>query len=125
MAVAGGLGLGGGREEGKKEEGSERRQSPAVARLEMDRGGLATAAGGAYRGGATVELGGGPELGKKGKGAEGILLCPLPWAEVERGGGSVVAGGGQWLWWAVAALRARDGGGWWLWCSEARGMAYL
>ena len=58
--------LAGGQEEGKKEEGSERRRSPAVARPEMDRGGLATAAGDGDRGGATVELGGGPELGKKG-----------------------------------------------------------
>ena len=67
------------REEGEKEEGSERRRCPAVARPEMDRGGLATAAGDGDRGGATVELGGGPELGKKGKGGEGIQLRPLPW----------------------------------------------
>ena len=78
---------------GKKEEGSERRRSPAVARPEMDRGGLATAAGDADRGGATVELGGGPELGEKGKGGKGVLMRPLPWAQVKRGGGSVVAGG--------------------------------
>jgi len=32
------------REEGEKEEGSERRRSHVVARPEMDRGGLATAA---------------------------------------------------------------------------------
>ena len=46
MALAGGLGLGGGREEGEKGQGGSWGRSPAAARAEAVRGGLATTAGG-------------------------------------------------------------------------------
>ena len=88
----------------------------------------AAAVGDGGRGGAIARLDGGPELGEKGRGVEGILVRPLPWAEVERGGGSAVAGGARWIWWAVAALGAREEAvrRWRrLWSSEARREAYL
>ena len=83
------------REEREKGEGSTGSGSPAAARAEVARGGLATAAVDGDHGGATAELGGGQELGEKGKGGKGVLMRPLPWAEVKRGGGSAVAGGAR------------------------------
>ena len=88
------------REEGEKEEGSERRRSPAVARPEMDRGGLATA--------ATVaaplwSLAAARSWGKRGREARGSYCAPYlgrrwreaagPWRPAEAGGNG--GGGGS------------------------------
>ena len=62
---SGALGLGGGRDRGAKEEGGVGARSPAAARPEAARGGLATGAGGGGRGGAAAVLGGGQGEGER------------------------------------------------------------
>ena len=59
------LGHGGGQDRGAKEEAGVGDRSPAAARPEAARGGLATGAGGGGRGGAAAVLGGGQGEGER------------------------------------------------------------
>ena len=123
------LGHDSGREEGEKEQGGPWGRSPAAARPEAVRGGLATAAGGQRAaesvGVALQSLLASRTWGKRGREPRGLYCLPWFGLGCSGEGSSAVAGGGngERRCWDLGRGPCGDGGG--LWSSAVRGEAYL